>query len=109
MYRLIILGIIFFSLSSCNKDKIEVPVLPVSVYPNPFEDVFYISVYPNPGGNVSSIKVLDGNKAINEFKTVPNPFNAIVDMRNYPDGIYHIESTIDGEKYIEPIIKIDAQ
>lgn len=109
MYKLIIFVFLVFGLTSCNKDKIEVHVLPVSVYPNPFKDVFYISIYPNLGGSISSVKVLDGNKSIHEFKTISKPFNVAIDMRSHPKGIYHIELTIDGEKYIEPIIKVKTQ
>ncbi len=109
MYKLIIFSLLFFGLTACNKDKIEVPVLPVSVYPNPFDDLFFISVHPNPGGNISSIKVLNGNDTIIVFNTISDPFSAAVDMRNQSEGIYHIESIIDGETYIEPIIKVKYQ
>jgi len=109
MKRKILLLFLIISAFSCNKDVIYTKISPVVIYPNPFVDQFTISFLKNKNVNEFLIRVYDGNETIVKIDNPNHPINITIDMSEKPEGIYHLETILNGESFIEPIIKIDTK
>lgn len=102
--RVLTIAALLFSIS-CNKviDQVEAP--PFTVYPNPFSDVFFLQLHVAGPANV---RILDGTK--NPVHSVENLLSgqpAAFNMAEVDPGVYHIEVTLEGETFIEPILKFE--
>lgn len=104
MLRIAIISLILLSLSSCNKEPTIITETNVIIYPNPFSNNVHLYIQEKDGFKVSGIKILDGNETL--LNIDPNKKNITIDLSHVSDGIYHLESTINGEKYIQRLIKI---
>ncbi|MCB0635154.1 MAG: T9SS type A sorting domain-containing protein [Lewinella sp.] len=92
---------------SCNKVVDEVPLPPFATYPNPFTDVFLIHLdHAIPAAADVDVRVLDGtDQPLVSLEDVdPNGVLTIL-LDQAEAGIYYVEVSIDGERFIEPILK----
>ena len=91
---------------SCNQKTIEIPMSKVGIIPNPFINQAQLYIPNELLGTDLNIKILDGKKIIHEFNNI-NQNNFLIEMTDYPEGVYHLETSLNGETTTEPILKLD--
>jgi hypothetical protein len=101
------LALLALPFTGCNKVVTEVPLPPFSAFPNPFVQDFLLQLNPLiPASADVDIRVLtsDNHALVQLDNVVPGGVFSFR-LAEEEAGIFYVEVTIDGEVFVEPILK----
>lgn len=108
MKKVLFLIIIFAGLVACKSKKPEEipPVFNVMLSPNPFQEALSIRI-ENKSDEIASIRVFDpNNKTVFKESIASGESNYLVNLAQYPNGIYKVVFSTSQNNYSKSVVKI---